>query len=207
MTPQEFNLLANQAQLDIFEQYFYDLNQFNRAGQINNEHANIISNIKEKIDLFRVDEVTLNYNISFELPVDLYRLSTVTYNSFTEVEATQKNELIYIVNSPLTTPTTSYPIFLRTGNKIKVYPETITSSITCSYIKKPSSINWTYFEVNNTPLYNSTAVDHQDCELHDSEEVNLVNKILTYAGIIAKSPDVYQAAETKENKKITQEKS
>ena len=24
ITPQEFNLLANQAQVDIFEQYFYD---------------------------------------------------------------------------------------------------------------------------------------------------------------------------------------
>ena len=32
MTPQEFNLMANQAQIEIFEQYFYDLNQFNRAG-------------------------------------------------------------------------------------------------------------------------------------------------------------------------------
>ena len=28
ITPQEFNLFANQAQLEIFEQYFYDLNQF-----------------------------------------------------------------------------------------------------------------------------------------------------------------------------------
>ena len=31
ITPQEFNLFANQAQLDIFEQYFYDLNQFSRG--------------------------------------------------------------------------------------------------------------------------------------------------------------------------------
>ena len=30
ITPQEFNLFANQAQMDIFEQYFYDLNQFSR---------------------------------------------------------------------------------------------------------------------------------------------------------------------------------
>ena len=27
VTPQEFNLFANQAQMDIFEQYFYDINQ------------------------------------------------------------------------------------------------------------------------------------------------------------------------------------
>ena len=30
ITPQEFNLFANQAQMDIFEQYFYDTNQFGR---------------------------------------------------------------------------------------------------------------------------------------------------------------------------------
>ena len=31
ITPQEFNLFANQAQMEIFEQYFYDTKQFNRT--------------------------------------------------------------------------------------------------------------------------------------------------------------------------------
>ena len=31
ITPQEFNLFANHAQSEIFEQYFYDLNQFKRG--------------------------------------------------------------------------------------------------------------------------------------------------------------------------------
>ena len=31
ITPQEFNLLANHAQLEIIDQYFYDLNQFSRG--------------------------------------------------------------------------------------------------------------------------------------------------------------------------------
>ena len=52
LTPQEFNLMANQAQLEIFEQYFYDLNQFSRMGENDSEYANIIDNIEEKIDLF-----------------------------------------------------------------------------------------------------------------------------------------------------------
>ena len=37
VTPQEFNLFANQAQMDIFEQYFYDLNQFSRLKGNNTE--------------------------------------------------------------------------------------------------------------------------------------------------------------------------
>ena len=31
ITPQEFNLFADQAQKEIFEQYFYDINQFSRV--------------------------------------------------------------------------------------------------------------------------------------------------------------------------------
>ena len=31
VTAQEFNLFANQAQRDLFEQYFYDINQFGRS--------------------------------------------------------------------------------------------------------------------------------------------------------------------------------
>ena len=31
ITPQEFNIFAENAQLEIFEQYFYDLAQYNRV--------------------------------------------------------------------------------------------------------------------------------------------------------------------------------
>ena len=208
MTPQEFNLMANQAQIEIFEQYFYDLNQFSRAGEINNEYANIVKNIKEKINLFNVDDKTLVYSInSFRLPSDLYRLGTVTYFDDNEVELVAKNELLYLLRSPLAQPTTQFPIYIRVGETIKVYPTAISQDINCSYIRKPLQANWTYFEVNNTPLYNPSADDHQNFELHSSEEPNIVNKILAYAGIVIKNPEIYQIAEAKENKKITQEKS
>jgi len=35
VTPVEFNSLANQVQNDIFEQYFYDLNQADRKDKLN----------------------------------------------------------------------------------------------------------------------------------------------------------------------------
>ena len=36
ITPQEFNLFADHAQMDIFEQYFYDLSQQKRRPSSNN---------------------------------------------------------------------------------------------------------------------------------------------------------------------------
>ena len=49
ITPQEFNLFANQAQMDIFEQYFYDLNQFRRTPGNDTMHADMVDILEEKI--------------------------------------------------------------------------------------------------------------------------------------------------------------
>ena len=49
ITPQEFNLFANQAQMDIFEQYFYDLNQFKRIPGNDTIYSNPIDMLGEKI--------------------------------------------------------------------------------------------------------------------------------------------------------------
>ena len=43
--------------------------------------------------------------------------------------------------------------------------------------------------------------------MHESEETALLLKILAYAGLNIKDPSIIQVADTKENKKITQEKS
>ena len=43
VTPQEFNLFANQAQMDIFEQYFYDINQFGRIHGNDTEYSDMLN--------------------------------------------------------------------------------------------------------------------------------------------------------------------
>ena len=52
LTPQEFNLFANQAQRDIFEQYFYDINQFSRLHGNDTEYSDMLNILNEKISIF-----------------------------------------------------------------------------------------------------------------------------------------------------------
>ena len=56
LTPQEFNLLANQAQMDIFEQYFYDLNQFSRIKRNETEYSDMVDIINEKLE-YLIDHI------------------------------------------------------------------------------------------------------------------------------------------------------
>ena len=52
ITPQEFNLFADHAQMEIFEQYFYDLDQFSKSPSSSQVYADKVKNLREKIDLF-----------------------------------------------------------------------------------------------------------------------------------------------------------
>ena len=52
ITPQEFNILANQAQMDLFEQYFYDINQFSRIHGNDTEYSDMLNILEEKISFF-----------------------------------------------------------------------------------------------------------------------------------------------------------
>ena len=204
MTPQEYNLLANQAQLEVFEQYFYDVSQFNRGGEITNEYANIVNNIKEKINLFRTTSSLTKANSVFALPTNLYRLGTVYYNNACEVDPIDQNDFLHINASRLTKPDLKKPVYIRNGNELTVYPTSI-DLLDCTYIKKPSAVTWGYVEINNIAKYDSTSAT--DYEIHESDETTIVYKILSYAGLVIKQPDVSQVAEQKDTLKVQKEKS
>ena len=59
ITPQEFNLYANQAQLEILNQYFYDTSQFGRASGNDTEYGDMLEFIHEKVNM-----LTTNVNLA-----------------------------------------------------------------------------------------------------------------------------------------------
>jgi len=209
LTPEEYNLFANQAQLDIFEQYFYDINQFNRIPGNDTEYSDMLDILNEKISLFEKTNQTVTNGT--DLPTDLYRLGSVIFNN-SEAEQIDQKDWLYIKSSPLAQPTNDFPIYIRDINGIKVYGkdnngalEQKTSSITCNYIKKPAKVIWNYTTVLNNAQY--TATGSQNFELHESEETDLVIKILALAGVLVQDVGMYQIASQEDAKNVQQEKS
>ena len=218
ITPQEFNLFANQAQMDIFEQYFYDINQFGRVPGNSTGYSDMINILNEKIDVFQKNHVDMSAvsGATATLPTDVYRLGTVFYNngsSSIKVEKVDSNEIELMNQTALYKPTSARPVFVRkNATQILIYPTSSspsysTSTLNCHYIAKPATVKWTY-TVSDTykALYNAGASDAVDFELHKSEENNLIEKILQLAGISTKDSVLYQAASAEEQKSIQQEK-
>ena len=211
LTPDQFNKIARQVQLDIFENTFYEYNKSlnnNKSFKINEEYANINKFIKEKIDLFAIQTNLAVSSGVVSLPsttdTEIYRiigLSTTTNNSILQVSKAEKDTL---VKSKLTKPTINYPIYSRVGYTLNIYPTTITS-VNIDYIKKPSDPNWNYNSVGVAGNYQYNSTGSVDFELHPSEETTLIVGILQYAGITIKDADIVNVATSEKNNKTTQE--
>jgi hypothetical protein len=211
ITPQEYNLFANQAQMDIFEQYFYDLDQFLKMPGNDSTYADMVDIIKEKIDIFENyrTAITMSGTGTGSFPSGYYRMGELYYNCpslsrYVEIEKINQNEIHHIQNSPLTNPNSEMPVYVQTsGTAIQTYP-TITSGVVCNYISRPSSVNWSATVVLGESLYNANA--STNFQLHDSEESELVIKVLELAGITIKDPQLYPIAAQEEAQNVQQEK-
>jgi len=195
MTPDEFNKVGTQVQLNIFEKYEDDLNQQYRTPQNDTEYANRIKNIEENLSFFQRTGATAYVGPHFTLtPNDIYRLGSVFYNGTELTQYAQRNELTQLLLSPLTQPTTNFPIYLYENNLLYVYPTSIINNITISYLKTPADIAWNY-SVGSLGQYIYNAGTSINFELSVSEQTNVITRILAYAGVIINDPTIIQVAQ------------
>lgn len=219
ITPSDFNLFAEQAQLDIFEDYFYQFNS-----QINSEnarrsgsgYADIKKGLEEVIDSFSMLEtLTHDTDNKYTLPTDpnsakgsYYLVNKVIYGT-TEVERVSQSKILYLSSSNLTAPNLTFPAYTLQGDKITVYPETINAAdlIKAQYIRYPKVPKWTFQSLaGGEPMFDPSQSDYQDFELPSSDSINLVYKILQYAGISIREGDIVTYAQSEENQQELEEK-
>jgi len=205
ITPQDFNLFASQAQLEIFEQYFYDLNQARKSQGNDTVVADIDDIIEDKISrLVREFDPTQTAALAGSGggkdlgTLTIHRLlRTTLLNTSTglevECELLSTKDFENYKASPLTKPSPSRPI-VKMQNKV----------ITCNdggankppyaftYIRTPHKPNWTYTVINKKAMYNPNASTN-NFQLHESEEIQLVNKILRLAGLATQQVDVMRS--------------
>jgi len=142
--------------------------------------------------------------------------SILNTKGITEVERVSQNKIFYLNSSPLTSPGLTFPAYVLggannvdLGNTITVYPDTITTAgtLVSQYIRYPKDPNWTYLNIitGGDPSFDETAADYQDFELPLSDEPNIVNKILQYAGMSIREGALVQFGKAEENEATQQE--
>jgi hypothetical protein len=173
MTPDEFNKIATQVQLQIFESFFDDLNQFLRMPKTDEEFASRVNHIEEEISFFQEykDASAVSSGV-YTFPINLHRLGTVYFNAVAgtpQIELVNRKEYKQQLMSPLTQPSKKFPIGILKQDTVEVFPKVTTfnpvrteavSDLNFSYIRKPKDVRWGY------------SVNSQGGYLYDSNEVH-----------------------------------
>jgi len=207
VTPQEFNLMANQVQRSIFESYFYDKNARDRVDPEANkpgwaEVEDVSELIAKKIAIFTTVETVTGGDT---YPTN-YQTGKIYFGS-RECRKVDRNYLTILANQALSIRHSTYapsvdPVYMESstsGDDIEVYQGNTTkktSGVTCEIVTIPVVVEWGYVVVNEQALYNSNT--STNFTLHDSEEDSLVFQILELAGVIMNKVGLINIATTKQ---------
>ena len=200
ITPQEYNLLANQAQMQIFESYFYQKN-IREAADADKSNEVDESNISDLIDMkLRPFSRILSLNDNATVYPTTITVNSTAYPIFKTgkvlyagdvAQKVSLGELMKIRRSARHALAGNSPIYADSstdGDDIIVVNNgaVLTSGVNVECFRIPVPVVWAYVVVNGKALYNSYAAT--DFELHRSEEDTLVYKILELAGIVMNKP-------------------
>jgi hypothetical protein len=154
LTPSEFNLTINQAQVSYqdyllgeFQQYQYGRPQA-RINYSQNE------NIRQRLSpLITSATLTINGSGEAAYPADYVQTDTIITTAFNRVRFAQQDTLYSYYNSQID-PIATNPIYLLEPAGFQFYPVTLGSAI-LTYIKDAPEIVWAYTTVSGRPVYSS----------------------------------------------------
>jgi len=229
ITPQEFNLYANQAQQEIFEQYFYDIRQQGRIKSNEHSYPDMDDMLEEKLQILENtdDAATIAAYTpvldGFQLPSYIYRVNNIRslqLGELVDCEILNTKEFTECLHGGrLIRPSVERPIANIRNNVLRIYlyqnSLIIALAEQITYYKKPGGVNsagtypnvaWGYFVVGGKALYDTSVNKTFHFELHPSEENELVYKILKYAGVAMQRNDILSAGQGLEISQVQQEK-
>ena len=172
--------------------------------------GDIVFNLRNSTPEFAVVNTVLSQTLLF-LSSDIFVANGSAYIIFkpkqNELEKVTHSKITMLNNSMLTSPNRLFPCYTQQGDRLTAYPSSVNAGLQCQYIRYPKDPKWTYVTLTNgEPMFDSSQADYQDFELSIDDQVELVNKILQYAGMSIREVAAVQFGKTEETTNDQQEK-
>jgi hypothetical protein len=199
ITPQEFNLIAQRAQNEIYDNYFHKIKITEAKPKTQEGVAfDSIELIRQRLQEFQnfttITQTASDQSLDTTSITNLYHINNII-NQDLNVELTQltPKQILYTENNPLTKASTKRPVYVyEKKDYILLYPTpTVETIYRIDYYITPVKPAWGYVVINGNALYNPNA--STDFTLHASEEENLISRILILSGTTIKQPELQQA--------------
>ena len=219
ITPSEFNLLAKQAELELYNKRLSLIKEKNPTRKSQGIYAEGLTPELAKQDISRffsfvrrnVGSATQSYQ-GGSASVDADYIENIMYSqdeSFNiatniPIEIVEAKDVNQVLRSSLVSPSMMYPIALMTktsgnGIQLNIFPENILSIVIYYYYyDNVNSPKWSYATVAGKPVYDVTS--SRQFSISPRVHGELVIKILEYLGVTIREADVVQYAQGSEVK-------
>ena len=149
LTPDEFNKIGTQVQLEIFEKFFEDYNQYIRMPKTDVEFASRMDRIEQEFQIFeKIANSSAYGSEQYTAPTDLHRFGSAFWTLGTtrpEIGVVSERDYQQQILSPILQPSNNFPIATYKENKLRVYPEAASPAakdVQFNYIRKPADVRW-----------------------------------------------------------------
>ncbi|MDB4381048.1 hypothetical protein N9Z70_06625 [Mariniblastus sp.] len=216
ITPTDFNLLAKQAELELYNKRLSIMMEKSQPKKSAGFYAESLTPELAEQDIasfLKTEKVTVDTDSSiahvgssgslltdYIVSISTADAETQTISTNVPVEIVNNKNINQILRSSLVKPSASYPIALIGGSAsnakvINVFPDSI-KSVTVNHYVNDSSPKWSYVTIAGKPVYDVGG----STQFKFSNRVHgeLVVKILEYLGVTIREVEVVQYAQNKE---------
>ena len=221
ITPTDFNLLAKQAELELYNKRLSIMMEKSQPKKSAGFYAESLTPELAEQDIapfihterFKIfkdgndTSIGSSNSLNTDYIISMSHLDNETQTSATNIpiEIVNDRNINQILRSSLVKPSSAFPVALIGGNGIdnkkliNVFPDAIEVITVKHYINKTYP-KWSYVTIAGKPVYDSG--NSTQFKMSDRVHGELVVKILEYLGVTIREAEVVQYAQ---NKEITQD--
>jgi len=220
ITPKDFNLLAKQAELELYNKRLSVVMEKSQPKKVAGYYGEGLSPIVAEQDISPFLNKTLwsvsynsaeNFQGAYATGDDFEYIKSISalpsdeldINTNIPIEIVSVENLQQVLRSSLAKPSIEYPVALLSagstsgGKRISIFPDTISKVYIWhyTYINNPK---WNYVTIAGKPVYDAS--NSVGFMLNSNTHGEIVIKILEYLGVSIREADVVQYATNKEVK-------
>jgi hypothetical protein len=188
LSPDEFNLVINQAQLSFVDYLLGEFQTYQNGRPVARVELGNNEIVRQRLTPFIGENLslTVDSNGFAAYPTDYQQVDAMYTTSMDRIRYVQQHKLYSYLGSVID-PIATNPIYLIKADGFRFYPSNI-GTVKLSYVKTPPDIVWAYTLVNNRPVYDPA--NSVDPKFYDVDTLEIIARALKLVGVNLQSAEV-----------------
>lgn len=194
ITPDEFNLIINQAQYSFLDYLLGEFQQYQVGRPVAKVQYSMTDEVRQRLTAFipKLTTLTIDATGLSPYPTGYQQIDAMFDNNLNRIRFVPQHKLYSYLNSTID-PISTNPVFVIEQGGFRFYPNTTYNGVAvqaqCSYISTPPNIVYGYtLDVNGRTVYNPAT--STDPLWYDVDMLEVIARALELVGVNLSQPEL-----------------